>query len=371
MHALERHREFSSATWKRLTYGLPLGAFYVALTSIPYRESWKYGERAYRYCQHDAGHVLAALRLAVAMLGWFAQLLPAVGDDQINRLLGLDRDDAFDRGEPEVPELLLLVDSAAMGVLPLTSEAIGSGAERYRGSRWYGRVNRLSSKFHLWPAIDRVEGACRQRLDTPGGIPCRLVTAMKANLVSPSQTTVSAMRIIRHQRSLLAMDGATAMTCGALCRMLSRVLRVLSRSPWDALPWQPFVHLALFVHRVTHLASGFYALVRNDEQLEGLRAAVNTTFAWRRPTVVPEHLPLYLLRKGDMGSVATRVGCNQEIAGQSAPSLGMLAYFEPVIEQYGATAYCQLFWETGVVGQVLYSGGPSGTAQFDRNWLFL
>src|ERR1017187_5045047 len=50
--------------------------FHVGLTSIIWREAWKYGERAFRYCQHDAGHALAALRFAAAALGWRVQLLP-------------------------------------------------------------------------------------------------------------------------------------------------------------------------------------------------------------------------------------------------------------------------------------------------------
>jgi SagB-type dehydrogenase family enzyme len=44
--------------------------FHVGLTSIIWREAWKYGERAFRYCQHDVGHALAALRFAAAALGW-------------------------------------------------------------------------------------------------------------------------------------------------------------------------------------------------------------------------------------------------------------------------------------------------------------
>src|ERR1051326_7145368 len=36
--------------------GVLSGGFYVAFTSIPWREAWKYGERAFRYCQHDLGH---------------------------------------------------------------------------------------------------------------------------------------------------------------------------------------------------------------------------------------------------------------------------------------------------------------------------
>ncbi len=32
--------------------------FLVGLTSIHWREAWKYGERAFRYCHHDVGHAL-------------------------------------------------------------------------------------------------------------------------------------------------------------------------------------------------------------------------------------------------------------------------------------------------------------------------
>ena len=35
----------------------------VALTSIHWREAWKYGERAFRYCQHDLGHAIAAVSI--------------------------------------------------------------------------------------------------------------------------------------------------------------------------------------------------------------------------------------------------------------------------------------------------------------------
>ena len=47
--------------------GVPL--FIVSLTSIHWREAWKYGERAFRYCQHDCGHAIAALSLSAALPG--------------------------------------------------------------------------------------------------------------------------------------------------------------------------------------------------------------------------------------------------------------------------------------------------------------
>src|SRR5258706_12073453 len=39
------------------------------LTSIAWREAWKYRDRAYRYCLHDIGHAWQALTLAARSLG--------------------------------------------------------------------------------------------------------------------------------------------------------------------------------------------------------------------------------------------------------------------------------------------------------------
>src|SRR5204863_3768546 len=83
--------------------------FLIALTSIIWREAWKYGERAFRYCQHDTGHALGALRFAAAMLGWRMQLLPQWSDAQIAALLGLDRNADFGDAEKEEPECMAIV----------------------------------------------------------------------------------------------------------------------------------------------------------------------------------------------------------------------------------------------------------------------
>src|ERR1700730_7176395 len=39
------------------------------LTSIAWREAWKYRDRAYRYCLHDMGHAWQALALAAQAIG--------------------------------------------------------------------------------------------------------------------------------------------------------------------------------------------------------------------------------------------------------------------------------------------------------------
>ena len=77
-------------------------------------------------------------------------------------------------------------------------------------------------------------------------------------------------------------------------------------------------------------------------------------FAWTSPPGCPEDLPLYLLEEGDARQLAAQVSCQQDIAGDSAFSLGMIAEFESSLRRYGPWYYRRLFWETGVIGQVLY-----------------
>lgn len=44
----------------------------------------------------------------------------------------------------------------------------------------------------------------------------------------------------------------------------------------------------------------------------------------------------------------------QEIARHGCFSLGMVACFEPLLQDKNVWMYPRLFWETGVLGQVLY-----------------
>ena len=63
----------------------------IGLTSIHWREAWKYGMRAWRYCQHDCGHAIAAVSYAAAALGWQTRLVFSAADNEIAALLGLHR----------------------------------------------------------------------------------------------------------------------------------------------------------------------------------------------------------------------------------------------------------------------------------------
>jgi nitroreductase len=124
--------------------------------------------------------------------------------------------------------------------------------------------------------------------------------------------------------------------------------------PWDAIGWRPRIHLGLFVHRVDGLAPGLYALPRDPEKLPALKEVMRGDFRWERVLACPPGLPLYLLHEGDCRALATAVSCGQDIAGDGAFSLGMIVDYMDSLRMYGAAFYKNLFWEAGMVGQVLY-----------------
>jgi hypothetical protein len=107
----------------------------------------------------------------------------------------------------------------------------------------------------------------------------------------------------------------------------------------------------LFVHRVTGVMPGLYVLARAASAVPRLKAAFNPAFAW---TPIADGFPLWLLQAGDYRSRSQRVSCDQEIAADGFFSLGMIADFAGSLEEHGPSFYRHLFWESGIVGQVLY-----------------
>lgn len=159
-HALERRADCPHAVFSRIMRNFPPHAFLVGLSSVYWREAWKYGERAFRYCQHDAGHAVGALRIAAATLGWSARVLDEVADATIEALLGLDRGADFDGAGREHAELVMVVCPGRVDTIPtLDTEAV----QELTRQRWYGKANRLSGDDPVpWAAVDAASAASRK-----------------------------------------------------------------------------------------------------------------------------------------------------------------------------------------------------------------
>lgn len=345
-HALERRCALPGRAAPGLAGALGAGRFLVGLSSVHWREAWKYGERAFRYCQLDVGHAVAAIRYAAAALGWHARLLEDWGDGQVAAALGLDRAADFEGAEGEAPEAVLLVDAGA-GAAPCRAEAL-LGA--LAAGRWQGRANLLDPHpYHRWPVIDEVAAATAkppteaQSWTPPADLPPP----------APASTSERAAQLIRQRRSTQVFDPRAVIDADDLFGLLDRLLPRPGLPPWDAWPHPPRIHPLLFVHRVRDLAPGLYALPRRPEAVELLRAAMREEFAWTRVAGCPGHLALFHLLRADARNAARRLACHQDIAADAAFSLAMLAEFEETVRAE-PWAYKRLYWEAGLLGQVLY-----------------
>ena len=374
-HALELRAELPKAGFRSLMQEFPASAFLIGFTSVHWRETWKYGERAFRYCQHDAGHAIGSARIAAQTLGWRMLLLEGLADNTVAALLGTDRAEDFENAEREHPDCLAVVWSADQqagvsagqpGSLPLflAIDAVRKSAQKI----WHGKANRLSRDDPVqWEYLNQVEGAAWKSSTEQRVVELNINRPAVETSIDPSardphlyRGRPSAGQMIRQRRSAQAFDGKTSISIGSFFTMLARVMPRVDRElcerpmPWDVLPWEPAIHLALFVHRVDGLAPGLYMLAREPAKVGSLRMAMHQQFAWDSPPGCPEDLPLFLLEAGDARQLAAQVSCGQDIAGDSAFSLGMIAEFEASLRRYGPWFYRRLFWETGVIGQVLY-----------------
>ena len=344
-HALEERCSWTGPC------GLPDCAFLFALSSVPWRESWKYGERAFRYCQLDAGHAVASAAYAAACLGWRLRVLAGPGDEQLRTLLGLDRADAHHPGEPEHPELAAVVwtDSSVEVAIDLpTLPAVAS---------WHGRANLLSPDHEVWPAVDLAQDLATKPM--AWSTPTPFITS-SVTLAAPE---IDAGVVIRRRRSAQRMDPTVGMGRRACFRLLASTLADYTKVPWSSFPWAPRLSLFLFVHHVEGLVPGLYALIRDADSLPRLRQAVDKRFLWQPVPDCP--LPLFHLSPGGLRAGAASLSCGQDIAGDGAFSVAMVADFDRTLDEEGDWAYRRLFWEAGMIGHVLYleatAAGLSGT----------
>ncbi|MDX2252165.1 MAG: SagB/ThcOx family dehydrogenase [Nitrospira sp.] len=374
-HGLELRAEFPAERVAHLLSPFPEGAFLFGLTSVHWREAWKYGERAFRYCNHDVGHAIGTGRIAAATLGWNMVLLDGLDQNTVAVLLGTNRKEDFADAEPEHPDCLAVVWPQAFRRQSSSANRLESKemplfldsavVKEVAGGRWYGTANRLSREHGVhWDVIDEAAEASWKIQAEKLVVSVRAGSLPSSDSFHASQTTdssgPSAGQIIRQRRSAVAFDGRTSITAAMFFQMLQKVMPCAEQGqlnrpmPWDVWPYDPAVHLMLFVHRVDGLAPGLYFLVRDRRKPPFIQQSMNPEINWVATPGCPEDLPLFWLLEGDARQLAAQVSCRQDIAGDSAFSFGMLAEFEGGLRGRGAWWYPRLFWESGLLGQVLY-----------------
>ena len=329
-HALEQRRKDES----RQKADAP--RLWIGVSSIHWRVAWKYGERAFRYCQLDTGHALGAFAYAAELLGWRARMVEGVSSADIANRLGLDRAQDFARAEKEDPDLLL-------EIFPSLADDESVAPKLSQNSDWLGQGNLLDRRpMYRWPIIDEVATAT-------------LGAANEKSPVAPppphAANQVTAETILG-RRSAQHFDNKFTLSAESFFALLD-AMRISAKAPWTIWNFQPRLHPILFVHRVEGMTPGIYALPRSSEALTLLQSSLDPDFLWAQVAEAPDHLPLRLLKPGDSRGAARRLFCNQAIASDCGFAVAMLAEFDAPVRE-NSWFYRQLHWEAGLIGQALY-----------------
>jgi SagB-type dehydrogenase family enzyme len=336
-HELEcraRHDDGTRAAGARL---------HVGLSSVMWRETWKYGERAFRYCQLDAGHAVACLRYAAALLGWSVREHAALPSAALAALLGVDRAQDFPArrvADTELEEAELL--------LAVTCDGDAPDAPAPAGIEWLGVASPIDPHpMYRWPVLAEVADATRStgRRVTPD---------MPAPFAAARAHDRPVGDILLGRRSAQRFDPHHVMARDEFGQLLARLMPVAA-APWDALPDTFRIDLVLFVHRVEGVAPGVYLLVRGAPE-RGVTARLADRFALTPVRGLPPRVDLRLLSEMPppaLARLARSVHCHQDIASNACFALGMLCDFDAALA--GAPAgYRALHRQCGLMGQVLY-----------------
>ncbi len=280
------------------------------LTSIAWREAWKYTDRAYRYCLHDIGHAWQALSLTAQAMGCETFAMGRFADDKISESCLLSED--------EWPMLIITLHGSS---IPVTSR------EASETVLFGGEANQLSEEIISYPRIEKIQAATKV-LTARGASAHSAKTTVSGGieLPPPILTKVGFGEVVRMRRSALDFRGGDEfMSLAQLSTLLAS-----TATPFRAdFATHGFVQLYLYVHRVNGLVPGVYRY-------------------W------PEHARLEEIRLGDQRLVAAALSLGQDLAGNACVAFSMIGDFERATQIYGDRGYRYVHFEAGAIGQRMY-----------------
>ncbi|HWR26164.1 MAG TPA: nitroreductase family protein, partial [Methanosarcina sp.] len=317
--------------------------------------SWKYGLRAFRYANHDLGHAIAALTFAAAGLGWKTSLLADMGSEEIAEILGIS---GRKGPEKEEPACLLAVYPAGetCNKGKLSSDTISA----FRKMSWEGTPNVLSPRHVEWVGIEQASEAARKPEtnyfeEKKQALNPNTPSALSLNNDNPDESldAVSLRSVIRRRRSAIEMDNSAYMEKETFYEMLRKTLP--EKNPvFNPLFLGSFTHLLLFVNRVKDLLPGLYIFLRKPQVKDEFKASIRQDFLWEKPRDCPSELEFYMLMEETLYDFIAQLSCFQRKAADACFTVCMLSEFEEPLNKHGSWIYPYLFWECGILGQLLY-----------------
>jgi len=296
---------------KAQSAGSPAPIVFV-LTSIAWREAWKYRDRAYRYCLHDMGHAWQALALAARAMGCNSFATGLFPDDEVAQQCRLSDD--------EWPML----------VVELRGNSIPMREPDDPETVWFGgHANQLSKESTPYQRIDGIHSATKLSpgvsLDISPAEPAHAGSG-EFKLPPPVSSSRTFGEVVRTRRSALDFRGGSE---SMSLPQLSAILNVATQTLSADFAQSRFVQLYLYVHRVDGLQPGVYR-------------------HWS------EHGELEQVRSGDQRIAAAGLSLGQDLAGNACVAFSMIGDLARAARAHYDRGYRYVHFEAGAIGHRLY-----------------
>jgi SagB-type dehydrogenase family enzyme len=305
----------------------------VGLTSIFWREAWKYRDRAYRYCCHDLGHAMVSILLAARASGLPGGAVAHFADSRLTHALGLS-------GGDEAPMAFLVFPSKS-----------SSGEIRILPQETFvGVPNELSEEevpYELLLGIHR-STILDEAAVLPTHISAAKIAVADGQLLSPEvfrdpSRDNSLGVVVRRRRSALDFDPHTP----PMERSDVEQLLDFATRDWLA-DWRgnfggqtaavgkgaDFVTLYLYIHGVRDCEPGVYRWDSGSSSLQQLH-------------------------RGNVERVAAYLSLEQPLAGNACFAVSMVADLAAAARIFGNRGYRYVHFESGAIGQRLYIGAEA------------
>lgn len=351
--------------------------FFVAFSSIVGRESWKYGERAFRYAQLDIGHAISCAAYAAKNLGWQCCLIDNLSPQALSEFLGFNHEHYVEnlrREEQESSDCLLFVYSGVVtnATIQKWTNALLSldknqNNEKTDSNLFLGSPNRLGGRSpYKWPIIEKIRSATEclivnadnslsaRILNSPTEFFKNTDASLNISDKSFSQVALSRRSAQRFDKSELSLDDFIAL----LDALVIYDQPILNNA--DKHGSQFNLDFIFLVHNVQGLVPGVYSLGDSSDTLLRLQNSqdnepLNTNVLdHSERTELNTKYPLQLLKSLDCRKLAARMCCQQAIASDCAFTVGFLAPLMSVLQARQGLGYKQLYWQAGALAQQIY-----------------
>ncbi len=350
-HQFEKRAVMSPKNWER--QNLPsydnFPCFFVALTSLIWREAWKYGERAFRYCLLDIGHAIASITFSAKALGWSVHYV-MVSLNNLSTSLGLDRPE-YKEVEQEFPQVLLLIYPHNQEI---KEQSVFSQKEPFLFDEWFGIPEKVSPQTINWEIIDEVSSAIIESSKKSPFLTDNFLTEKReeeGKRISSIPSSPLCHTLFQQRRSAHAFDINGFLQREDFFQILEGIYCIYNRVIKPIIPLSPYTSLIFFLHNVENLPSGIYAYIQNQQHLDKLKS-----FGFDHIENIPfsNTIPFFFLHKGNMRRLAGHVCCGQEIAHDGVFCACIFTDLKEKLENYDGYTYAPLHWEAGFIGQLLY-----------------